>query len=89
MRALALLPLGLLVGACWTPGPSPLERAYYRWDQPIADRLPLALPRPKGEYCVVALEPGGENGIVLGGRSATQLACAPGAAPAKPSPPRS
>jgi hypothetical protein len=78
LRHLAFIPLALLTSACWTPGPSPLERQFYQWDP----------PRRQASYCMVSLEAGSGPGITHGG-TATNLACAvpPSAAPPPPAPP--
>ena len=76
MRKYALIPLALLTSACWTPGPSPIERQFYQWDP----------PQRQSSYCIVSLESGSSAGITQGG-AATHLACTVAPAASLPPPP--
>lgn len=40
-RALALLPLALLLAGCWTPGPGQVDPTRYPWDQPGHAHAPI------------------------------------------------
>jgi len=89
MRTLVLIPLALLTGGCWTPGPSQVDPTLYPWHS-VTRKAPeptiLPIPRaeaPQPEYCVVMIEQPRTTGIRVGGRSPVALSCAtPTPAPA-------
>ena len=73
IRALAAIPVALLAAACWTPGPRPLERQFYRWEA----------PERRTAYCIMSLELPSASGITVtpGGGNTMDLKCNPPAEP--------
>jgi hypothetical protein len=65
MRSFALIPLALLAGGCWTPGPGQFDPTRYPWDQ----------PKPEDNYCVISLEQPSATGITIGGQNTVNSAC--------------
>ena len=66
MRGFALIPLALLVTACWSPGPGEMDPTRYPWDQPDRFAAPAPAPRPApppapAAQQAVAVAPGEEE----------------------------
>ena len=72
MRRLALIPLAMLVGGCWTPGPGQIDPTRYPWDQPM---LRQAQRPTHASYCIMTMETGATTGITVDARNTVTMAC--------------